>query len=282
MNLFARLVREPLLQFSVIGIAIFIIYTALQPPEQQQANSIIVTPQRIAQLKQGYQAVWNRPPTDEQTAALIDNFVKEEVFYREARALGLDRNDTVIRQRLRQKMEFLTSTGADLLKPDEQGLKAYFTANKDTYKRQPRVAFDQVFLGEAPSQKDVSELLLALQSKPQADFSVLGMRTLLPPRTQLSTPATIGNVFGQDLFEQLDTIAPDIWSGPVKSSYGYHLVRIIENIPASYPALSEVRDIVVRDWLRAKTEELRELNFQLLREKYVVEILEEPAPEQNQ
>lgn len=115
MKLSRRLLLEPLLHFAVIGGLIFVLYSSLAGPGPAPINVITIGPERIAQLNQGFQAVWRRAPTEDETRSMIGDYVREEVYYREALALGLDRDDTVIRRRLQQKMEFLTDTGADVL-----------------------------------------------------------------------------------------------------------------------------------------------------------------------
>jgi hypothetical protein len=233
---------------------------------------IVVTPERIDQLAAGYNSVWKRMPTDDELDALIGEHVREEVYYREALALGLDRNDTVVRRRLRQKMEFLADTGADLLEPDAGELEAYLLANEQTFRRGPRLAFEQVYLGETPNPEIVARSLSALQSASVTDLSTLGERTLLPAQLGLSPPNAIDGVFGQGFFERLADFPPGVWSGPVASAFGVHLVRILDNLPARTPPLEEVRGAVLRDWKAAKAHEIRELHYARLRERFVVEI----------
>ena len=112
-----RLIREPLLHFFVLGSLIFLLFAAVSGPAPVPANTIVIGPDRIEQLSKSYQAVWRRPPSADELSAIIDDAVREEVYYREALALGLDRNDTIVRRRLRQKMEFLSDAGAELLVP---------------------------------------------------------------------------------------------------------------------------------------------------------------------
>jgi hypothetical protein len=272
MRLIARLLREPLLHFLAIGGLIFLLFGALAEPRPGPTDTIVVGPERIEQLATGFQAVWRRPPTDDELRAMIDDFVREEVYYRQALALGLDRNDTVVRRRLRQKMEFLTDSAADLLEPAAGELEAYFAANEQTYRRGPRLALDQIYLGETPAPDTITRSLIALRSDPVAGTSALGERTLLPARLDLSPPNAIDGVFGQGFFERLAELPPGMWAGPVASSYGVHLVRIVDSLPASTPPLEDMRDAVLRDWKAAKAMEIRELHYARLREGFVVEI----------
>ena len=272
MTLLQRLLREPLLHFLAIGALLFLVFGMMSEPGPTQADTIVVGPDQIEQLTAGYQAVWKRPPTNEELRVMIDGFVREEVYYREALSLGLDRDDAVIRRRLQQKMEFLTDSGADLLEPVAGDLEAYFADNKQTYSEQPRLSFEQIYLGETPSPETVTGSLNTLRSDPATDPSVLGERSLLPAQLGLSRPEAIDGTFGEDFFERIAEIKPGAWAGPVKSGYGVHLVHILDSLPARMPPLEEVRDAVLRDWKAAKALEIRELLFSRLRERYIVEI----------
>ncbi len=272
MKLAMRLLREPLLHFLAIGGLIFLLFTALSDPGPGPADTIVVGPERMEQLAAGFRSVWRRPPTDDELRALIDDFVREEIYYREALALGLDRNDTVVRRRLRQKLEFLTDSGADLLEPAAGELEAHLLANVQTFRRGPRLAFEQIYLGETPAPETITGSLNALQSDPAADLSALGERSLLPAQLGLSPPDAIDGVFGQGFFERLAELSNGVWAGPVASAYGVHLVRILDSLPARTPPLEEVRDAVLRDWKAAKALEIRELHYARLRERFVVEI----------
>ena len=267
-----RLLREPLLHFFAIGGLIFLLFAAVNDTREAPTDVIVITPERIDQLAAGFNSVWKRMPTDDELDALIDEDVREEVYYREALALGLDRNDTIVRRRLRQKMEFLTDTGAYLLDPDAGELEVYFNANKQTYQRGPRLAFEQIYLGETPGSETIARTLNALQSDPATDPSALGERTLLPAQLGLSPPNAIDGVFGKGFFERLAELPPGIWAGPVASAYGVHLVRLLDSLPARTPPPEEVRDVVLRDWKAAKAQENRKQDYARRRERFVVEI----------
>ena len=266
------ILREPLLHFLAIGGAIFLVFAAVADPSPRPTDTIVIGSERIKQLETGFKSVWRRQPTDDELLGMIDAFVREEIYYREALALGLDRNDAVVRRRLRQKMEFLTDTGADLLEPAARELEDYLAANAQTYRRGPRLAFEQIFLGETPEQERVTRSLSALQSDPETDPSALGARTLLPAQLGLSPPNAIDGIFGKGFFGRLAELTTDVWAGPVVSTYGVHLVRIRDSLPARMPPLDEVRDRVLRDWKAAKALEIRELYYARLRERVVVEI----------
>jgi hypothetical protein len=267
-----RLLREPLLHFFAVGALIFLLFAVVNDARKTPADMIVISPERIDQLAAGFNAAWYRLPTDDELDALINQDVREEVYYRDALALGLDKDDTMVRRRMRQKMEFLADTGASLLKPAAGELKDYFAANKQTYRNAPKLAFEQIYLGENPAPETITQSLSTLQSDPASDASNLGERTLLPAQLRLSPPKAIEGVFGKGFYEQLVEFRPRSWSGPVTSAYGVHLVRILESAPARTPPLKEVREAVLRDWKAARAKDIREQDYARRRARFVVEI----------
>ncbi len=247
-------------------------YTIVDEPGNNSTGIIVITPERIAQIATGFNSVWKRMPTDEELDALIEGEIRDEVYYRDALALGLDKNDAVVRRRLRQKMEFLTDTGVYLRQPSAGELEAFFAANEHKYRSEPRLAFEQIYLGKDPVKETVTRPLEALLSDPAMDPSALGEDTRLPAQLRLSRPEAIDSVFGQGFFEQLAELAPGVWSGPVVSPYGVHLVRTLDGLPARTPPLKEVREVVLKDWKAAKALENREQDYARRRGLFVVEI----------
>jgi len=268
-----RFLREPLLHFIAIGGLFFLIYSVVNNTYDNSTDTIFITPERIGQIATVFNGVWNRMPTDEELDKLIEEEVRSEVYYRDALALGLDKNDAIVRRRLRQKMEFLTDTGVYLQEPSVEELATYFAANEQAYQIKPRLAFEQIYLGESPSEDTVSQTLQTLLSEPAMDPSSLGQRTLLPAQLKLSPPGAIDSVFGKGFYSQLAELAPGEWGGPVTSVYGTHLIRALDGQPARMPPLEEIRDSVLRDWRSAKANENREQDYAKRRSRYIVEIL---------
>ncbi len=266
------LLREPLFHFVAIGGLIFALYAAVDDTGEAPADVIVIVPERIDQLAASFSAVWKRAPTDDELDFLIDEEVRSEVYYRTALALGLDRNDTIVRRRMRQKMEFLLDTGGYLQEPAAGELEAYFATNEEFYRSGLRLAFEQVYLGEAPAAEAISLSLTALLSDPPTDPATLGERSLLPARLGLSPPTAVDGVFGRGFFDLIAEFPPGEWAGPLVSAYGIHLVRILDTLPARTPPLEEIRDAVLKNWREAKAQEIREQDYAERRKHFVVEI----------
>jgi hypothetical protein len=290
MSLLVRAIREPLVQFFLIGAAVFGLYilTADNRPEDLR-DTIVVTEGRIQQLAEVFTKTWQRPPTEQELHGLIDAYVKEEVYYREALKLGLDRDDTLIRRRMQQKMEFLTEPGEDLLAADDGGLQAFLDANKDQFRVEPRVAFEQVFInpekGDEPASARAKQTLAALEAAgPGSVPSDLGDPTLLPAITPLSPLSGIARNFGETFAQKLTDFPEDEWAGPVPSPFGLHLVRVTERVDGYDPPLQEVRKAVEQKWRTQKRDDFQEQEYNRLRAKYdvVVPLGDDRAPQQKE
>lgn len=271
-----RLVKEPLVHFLLLAVVIFAVYGLINREWIAAPDRIVVTTAKIEQLVSVFAKTWQRPPTAEELKGLIDDYVKEEIYVREASALGLDKDDTVIRRRLRLKMEFLNEVAADALAPTDAELEAYLQANAGAFEIDPMLAFQQVFLspdrhGDKIDQ-DAASILEVLLTSPTTDPASLGDSSLLPTELSLTTKTSIGQTFGADFADALDKAALAQWTGPIKSAYGLHLIRVLERKPGRLPALDEVRDAVAREWANARRKELEDRRFEELLKNYEVTI----------
>lgn len=273
-----RLLREPLFHFIIIGSLFFWAYSALNDTTGARPENIIISSDRISQLRIGFNSVWKRIPTESELNSLIEEEVREEVYYRDALALGLDKNDAMVRRRLRQKMEFLGDTAAFMQQPKSTELQAYYEENPEQYQREPQLAFEQIFMGEHPDEKTIKKTLESLLSKPATDVNTLGERSLLPSQLRLSRPGAVDNVFGDGFFQQLSQLPPGIWSGPLQSAYGIHLVRTLDGIPAKLPPLAEIDEVVTKDWKNAQALIKREQDYAQRRARYSIEIIRAERP----
>lgn len=267
------MLREPLLHFLLIGAAVFAFYGLVTPPEPVRSERMIeVTQTQRDRLAGQFEAVWRRPPTNAELAGLVDDFVREEIYYREALALRLDRDDTVIRRRLQQKMEFLADAGASVLTPDEAALKAHLAGNIERFTPPGRITFQQVLLDGDDPQPILAKLVEG------ADPQAFGRGTLLPPILEESPSTTVDGTFGAGFFAGLATLEPGVWSGPIESAFGQHLVKVTKVEPSTPPQFEAVREAVEEDWRRETTEALRTARYKMLRDSYEVVLPPPPKP----
>jgi len=277
-----RILREPLFQFLVIGAIVFAGYAAIQDrTATSEPDTIVVTPGRINQLAETFARTWQRPPTREELDGLVDAFVKEEVFYREGRKLGLDTDDTVFRRRLQQKMEFLMEPGTEELTPGDGELQAYLKANPDTYRIPARVAFRQIFFdpqrrGEGVSADANAALDRLRGGLSEAETAELGDATLLPAGMPLVSVDQVAISFGSEFADALADAPAGDWAGPIASTFGVHLVRVDDRSEAREPELAEVAGAVARDWEARRRREISDKRYADLRAQYEV-VVEMPS-----
>ena len=267
-----RFLREPLLHFVLIGSLLFIGFEQINDNQEMADDIIVITYERVSQLKSQFESTWKRAPTSTELDNLIEGYVREEVYYRDALLLELDQNDAVVRRRMRQKMEFLLDTGSYLVEPDTGELEAWYAANKKAYHQGDRLAVEQILFGEYPEPESIAQSIAVLNSDQNIDPATMGVGTLLPGQLGLSTSAAVDNVFGQGFFDQLIAIQQEKWVGPVESTFGVHLVRVYDRVPGRTPILSEIRDLVQKNWWETKAKEIRENDYLQRRSRFVVEI----------
>ena len=274
------LLKEPLVHFLVLGLIIFAVYHALNRSNEQEPDKIVVTQARIEQLAGLFAKTWQRPPIAAELKGLIDDYVKEEILYREALALGLDNDDTVIRRRLRQKMEFLSDTVIGALNPTDEELETYLKSNMSKFELDPQIAFEQVFLNPERRgdqiEEDAASILEALNTNASADAAKLGDATLLPLELDLTSATRISQTFGPQFVKAIDQLAPGAWGAPIKSTFGTHLVRVNKREPGRVPALNEVRAAVKREWATEQRKKLEDGRFAELLKRYDVSIERQP------
>jgi hypothetical protein len=273
-----RILREPLLHFLVLGIAIFVAYGLLpRSRDIGERGRILVTRGQIEHLATGFARTWQRPPTPDELAGLVRDLVRDEVYSREAIALGLDRDDTVIRRRLRQKMEFVSEDSAAQVTPTDADLTAYLQAHPGTFRVEQRFTFTQVYLNPekhgANLARDIAVLLAKLhQAGATIDPSTLGDSFLLEHQFAAMPRSEVAKQFGEPFATQLGGLAVGRWLGPVESGYGVHLVLVSERTESGLPALADVRDAVHREWTNARRLAANEKFYQDMLKRYTVTI----------
>jgi peptidyl-prolyl cis-trans isomerase C len=277
-SLLKRWLREPLLHFLLIGLALFAIYRALNPAavEQENRSRIELTADDLGQLEVGWIAQWRRPPTPEEMRRLVNSKVREEILYREALALGLDQGDTIVKRRMAQKMEFLAEDVANLREPSRQELEAWFEQNAPRFTVAGRASFRHLYFSFAKRGERVREaaegVLAELAGKP-AD--VPGAATLADPFMFQDyygdrSAEQVANVFGAKFTRALFQLAVGSWEGPIESGFGWHLVWVESMTPARVPAFEEVEPEVRSEWVAEQRAEAKRKLFEAMKARYEI------------
>ena len=277
-----KLLREPFIHFLLLGAAIFVAHRLVSGRTDNQPGKILITQGQITSMVIGFSRTWQRPPTREELEGLIRDRVREEVYSREAIAMGLDRDDPIIRRRLQQKLAFVTDDVAAVAEPTDAELADYLKAHAAGFGVDRKFTFSQVYLDPTARREhltqDANELLIQLRQQGRdVDLSSLGDAFLLEHRFEAAPTTEIAKQFGDKFVTKLADAPIGQWFGPVESAYGVHLVFVEERTEGHLPALAEVLDAVRREWTNARRLELNEKFFQNLLKHYQV-VVEKIGP----
>ena len=272
-----RLLREPLVHFLVLGVGLFLLFGIVGDSDDAQSGRIVISTARVAQLTEIFTRTWQRPPTEQELEGLIEGHIREEVYYREALAMGLDRDDTIVRRRLRQKLEFFTDDLMAAIDPTQEQLEAYLSGHPDTFRVPVQLSFRQIYFNldrRGEQAKEDAETLLARLNGASLEMDTTGFgdSLMLPDEYGRVSEVEVARAFGEDFAAALFELPAGRWSGPVESGFGLHLVLIRERQPGSLPALADVHQAVEREWRNARREEATEAFYRGLRERYVISV----------
>ena len=278
-----RLLREPLLHFLLLGALLFGIYEFTQAGRSGPASSkeIRLTLDELAQLALLFQAQWRREPTPEEFNRLVENKVQGEILYREALAMGLEKDDEIVKRRMAQKMQFLAEDVAAAREPTTGELKSWFEKNSASFAQPNRVSFRHLYFSPdrrgARAREDAAKALAKLAGQPQ-DSKLIGSLAdpfMFQDYYRDRAPEFLGREFGPQFALAIAKFAPGSWQGPVESGFGWHLVFVDTVIPGHVPAFEEVEPDVKTAWLAEQKALAWEKAYKDMRAKYTVLL---PAP----
>lgn len=281
MHAVKRLLQEPLLQFLLVGVALFAVYSY-----QQRGRGAETSPQEIrltlddlAQLSLLFESQWQRPPTPEEFGRLVENKAQEEVLYREAIAMGLDKDDTIVKRRMAQKMQFLAEDVATAHEPTTDELRDWFAAHGDLFVQPPRIAFRHLYFASdrrgAAARDEAAAALAELAGQPQDSERAVADPFMFQDYYGDRSVDEIAREFGPGFAQAVVRLSPGAWQGPVESGYGWHLVFVDSVTPDSVPDFAEVEAEVKTAWLGARKAEAWRKAYAEMRARYTVLI---PAP----
>ncbi len=279
-NPLIRVWREPLLHFLILGALLFGLYFWVSGDSLTSTSSkpqIDISAGTVEFLKTTWQKQWGRAPNSKELQNLVDNYVRDEVLYQQAVALGLDENDTIVRRRLIQKMQFLTEDVSPVPEPSDEVLQAYLADHADRYTIPDKFSFAQIYfsrdLRRERTDGEAQDLLNQLQANPNVErFQQLGDRSMLPVTYTLVSNQTLTNTFGGNFAQEMTGLTEKGWQGPFHSAYGSHLVYVSDIKQGHIATLTEVRRDVRRDWMRDQRQQLDDLFYQQLRDRYTLSI----------
>jgi peptidyl-prolyl cis-trans isomerase C len=280
-----RLLREPLVHFLLIGSLLFVLYGALGHSNQPGSKRIELTPDDLRQLEMAFAAQWERQPTSQELAGLVENRLREEVLYREALSMGLDKDDDIVKRRMAQKMQFLAEDVANAHEPTTTELKAWFEKNGNQFALPGRVSFHHLYFSPDQrgrrAQEDAANTLAKIAGQPADSKTAVALSDLFMFQDYYAerSPEQLAKDFGSDFARAIFKLQPGSWQGPVASGYGWHLVFIDSFAPGRIPAFEEVEPEVKSAWLTDQREQAWNKAYKAMRAKYTVSL---PAPPEKQ
>ncbi|MFN0056646.1 MAG: peptidyl-prolyl cis-trans isomerase [Planctomycetales bacterium] len=277
-------VREPLFQFLVLGGALFGVWLIRKPqstPTEPSRPQILITESRIDSLIDQFAKTRQRPPTPQELRGLVDDFLQEEMFYREALAMGLDKDDSIVRRRLRQKMELLVEDLISAAQPTEQQLAQFLEDHADQFRVDQRVALRQVFLNPEKHPDGLEQAIAELKGSLDAHSNPEehGDPFLLPALFELTSVRQLTQMFGGEFGQAVFALKAGEWLGPISSAYGEHLVFVDAKDEGRLPALDEIRPAVELEWFARRRADAKRDFYEKLRARYeiTIETRDEPA-----
>ena len=272
-NRAAALLREPLVHFLAAGALIFVVLSG-RPPDAGERR-IVVNEAVVSGLVNRYVQAFRRPPSDEELDGLIRDYVRGEVYYREALRLGLDQDDEVVKKRLRNKMLAIAGAEAEAAQPSDADLQALLDKDPARYASPPRYTLEQRYLGQdSPTLRSAIKAQLAAL-KPRATPTLPSEPTPLPTRLDDVPAFDLATQFGDEFAAALDKAPIGQWSGPIASGFGLHLVKLERRAAPPPPKLADLRQRLENDWRSAAVRKAEDANLNALLEGYDV-VIERP------
>jgi len=271
------LIREPFFCFLAMGIVVYFLYGFIDKQlEGTSVDTLTITAAEVNSLEQAWAKRWNRLPTAQERQGLLDAHVREQLMYRQALALGLDRGDSIIRRQLAQKLNFLTRDLTEIPSPSKEELRTYFQAHLDRYQNPVRLSFTHVYFspdirGEQAVEAARKALArLAGNDAPEHSIKELsdpfGLQHYYPDRIGPEVAQLFGNAFAQKTFQ----LPVGQWAGPIASEYGLHVVYVHDRIESAVPEWDDIENQVLQDWVENKRKEVNENFYAGLRSRYTV------------
>ena len=277
-NPMKRLFREPLIHFLLIGAVLFAVDHYVQPARGAAPSSkqIQLSLDDLAQLALIFQSQWRREPTPEEFNQLVENRVQEEILYREALAMGLDKDDTIVKRRMAQKLQFLAEDVAAAREPKTAELKSWFEKNNAKFAQPSRVSFRHLYFSPdrrgQRARDDAAKALAKLAGQPQDAKLAASLADpfMFQDYYRDRAPEFLGKEFGPKFAQAVAKLPPGSWQGPVESGLGWHLVFVDTVIPGRVPAFEEVERDVKSAWLSEQKVEAWQKAYKEMRAKYTV------------
>ena len=282
-----RWLGEPLLHFLLIGAALFAGYAALNhaPNDQKVGRRIVLSENDLSQMTITILAQGRPAPTLEQMRNLLESKIREEVLYREALAMGLDKDDVIVKRRMLQKMDFLAEDLSDLREPSREELQAWFKENAQRFAYPPRITFHHLYFSfdrhRLKTEEAASMALKQIAGKPADSSEAAALADPFMFRDYYAdrSPDQVGSEFGNKFEQSVFGLKPGAWQGPIESGFGWHLVFVESLTPSRVPEFLEVESQVKSEWIKDQRAEFKRKAYEAMKARYEIVLPTEQAIE---
>lgn len=271
--------RKPLLHILLLGILLALaLLIAFGPPTSgDETHRVVIDDSDITQLRATWIRQWQREPTPGELRGLLQQFVREEVLYREALARGFDKDDLVVRRAMMRKMEFLGEAQVEAQEPPEEEIQAYFSLRQEKYRLPASISFRQVYFNRDQrgdhTETNAREVLAQLRRQHPGgnDLSAFGDPLMLQTYYTAQTEQQVRSQFGDKFARAIFSLPTGSWEGPLESGYGLHLVYVSEREEASTPDWQDIKATILQDMESEARKAAKELFYtEILRNYQVV------------
>ena len=262
--------HEPLVHFLIAGAVIFAVFSNL-PPDAGERRIVLDEP-ALTRLVERYVETFHRAPSSQELQGLIADAVKDQVYYREAQRLGLDRDDEIVIRRMRGKMQTLATAEAEIKQAPDAELQAMLDRDPAHYASDVETSFDQVWLGpDSPADRMAAVAAVARLNAGAAPASI-GQMVALPLHFQRARVNDVSAQLGDEFAAALRDLPQSRWTGPIGSGLGLHAVRVTARFLPARPTLATVRQRVENDWRAAQIARAEDTAYAKMLAGYQVEI----------
>jgi hypothetical protein len=268
-----RLLKEPLLHFLILSLLFFGAYRILHPDgETDQSKVVSISQGRISQLSSMFNKTWSRRPSEEELEKIIEVYALEEIYAREAKSLGLEKDDEVIRSRLRQKMVYLIEDMSALQLPTDDRLQEIYQEKKDKNQLSYKYTFSHIFISADQKKEVIKSKVTAIKEALHQKGKVVGDSTLLPNSMSSVEQFQIDRQFGSNFTDNLKTADDLKWVGPILSGLDYHFIRVDKRVPIEFPPFDKMKESLLTEWRMAKKKTYKADYEKTLLDRYVIKI----------
>jgi parvulin-like peptidyl-prolyl isomerase len=267
-----KILQEPLLQFLLIGLGFFILY-GLVNKQKDGEDIIVIDTYDVDNIIASWEMQWKRLPTDEELKSLIQQNIKQEIFYQEALKMKLDHNDEIIKRRLAQKMQFLSNDIVSMSEPTIEELTKYYDSNFENYLTPYSFSFYQIVFSQdnrKDPKRDAENELIELGHSSIEQSKKKGDKLPFPFFFENVDEGEINRQLGLNFSKSLETLDTGAWHGPIQSGFGYHLVYLIKKTGPQIPDFETVKKEVKRDMEYENQKKMNELIFEELKKNYTI------------